>query len=371
LKHRHGHVESRLVTDLPLAGVRVLEIGGGIPAAFATRWMAGFGADVVRSEGPRAALTPDEEVYLLPGKRRVTASPADLRSLALAAEIVVEDGLPGALAARGFDPLDLRREKPELVVVSITPFGQTGPYATYDATNIVSYAMGGIMSLTGHLSREPLVNGGSQAQYLGGMNGFSAALAAYFGALVRGEGDWVDISLQECAAGMLELYGPGAEYNGTGPFLRAGNTVRALWALYPCADGYGGVCCLERQVQPFFDLVGPPIVGDERFERANRRDHDDELQAILYGWFAGRTRAELLALGPERKIPLGAVLASGELLENASLAERAFFDSVATAGGEARIPGRPFLGVEWRAGELHAPGADTSAVLGDWLGVRA
>jgi crotonobetainyl-CoA:carnitine CoA-transferase CaiB-like acyl-CoA transferase len=358
------------VTALPLAGVRVLEIGGGISAAFATRWMAGFGADVARSEGPPDALTAGEAVYLLPGKRRIEATAADLRRLALCADIVVEDGPPGALAACGLDPLDLRRERSELVVVSITPFGQTGPYAAYDATNIVSYAMGGIMSLTGHPSREPLVNGGSQAQYLGGMNGFSAALAAYFGALVQGEGDWIDISLQECAAGMLELYGPGAEYNGMGPFLRAGNTVRALWALYPCADGYGGVCCLERQVQPFFDLVAAPELREERFARPNRRDNDDELQAVLYGWFAGRTRAELMALGPRYKVPLGAVLTPGELFENASLAERAFFDTVAMAGGEARVPGRPFLGAGWSPGELRVPGADTAAVLGEWLGVR-
>jgi crotonobetainyl-CoA:carnitine CoA-transferase CaiB-like acyl-CoA transferase len=138
-----------------------------------------------------------------------------------------------------------------------------------------------------------------------------------------------------------------------------------------CADGYGGVCCLERQVQPFFDLVAAPELEEERFARPNRRDHDDELQAILYGWFAGRTKADLLALGPQFKIPLGAVLTPGELLENASLAERAFFDTVATPGGEARVPGRPFLGVEWQAGELHDPGADTAAVLGEWLGVSA
>jgi crotonobetainyl-CoA:carnitine CoA-transferase CaiB-like acyl-CoA transferase len=371
LKHRARTVESPFVTDLPLAGVRVLEIGGGIPAAFATRWLAGFGADVVRPEGPPGTLTADEEIYLLSGKRRIDATPADLRRLALCADILVEDGPPGRLTALGLDPRDLLRERPELVVVSITPFGQTGPYAGYDATNIVSFAMGGIMSLTGHPSREPLVNGGSQAQYLGGLNGFSAALAAYFGALIHGQGDWIDISLQECAAGMLELYGPGAEYNGTGPFLRAGNTVRALWALYPCADGYGGVCCLERQVEPFFKLVGPLLTGDERFQRSNRRDHDDELQAILYGWFAAHTKADLLALGPEHKIPFGAVLTPGELLDSQSLHERGFFDTIETVAGEARAPGRPFLGVDWRPAELHAPGADTAAVLDEWLGVPA
>ena len=89
--------------------MRVLELGGGIPAAFATRWLAGYGADVVRSEGPAGALTADEEAALLARqaahRRR---SGAQLRALALAADVVVEDGAPGALAARGLDPLALR-----------------------------------------------------------------------------------------------------------------------------------------------------------------------------------------------------------------------------------------------------------------------
>ena len=93
---------------LPLDGMRVLEIGGGVPAAFATRWFAGYGADVVRSEGPEGALTRDEEIALLAGKRRVAASDAQLRALALAADVVVEDGRPGALAARRLGPLALR-----------------------------------------------------------------------------------------------------------------------------------------------------------------------------------------------------------------------------------------------------------------------
>src|SRR5687767_4370584 len=99
---------------LPLGGMRVLEIGGGVPAAFATRWLAGYGADVVRSEGPPEALAPDEEAALLPGKRRIEVTDAQLRALALTADAVVEDQAPGALAARGLAPTDLRAEKPAL-----------------------------------------------------------------------------------------------------------------------------------------------------------------------------------------------------------------------------------------------------------------
>jgi crotonobetainyl-CoA:carnitine CoA-transferase CaiB-like acyl-CoA transferase len=359
------------VSGLPLVGVRVLEVGGGVAAAFATRWMAGFGADVARSEGPEGLLTEDEQVYLLAGKRRVRAEGAQLRDLALAADIVVEDRKPGGIAAMGLDPAQLRREKPELVVTSITPFGQSGPYAGYEATNIVAFAMGGIMSITGSPHRPPLQNAGSQALYLGGLHAFGASITAYFGALVHGEGDHVDVSMQECAAGMLELFGPRTEYDGTGPHLRSGNHVSAVWGIYPCADGYAGVCTLARQIPALFALVGDPVLREERFtDPMQRLQNNDDLEAILYGWFATKTKQEVLELGPKHRVPFGAVLTPNDLLQSEHLVRRGFFDEVATAGGVARVPGRPFLGLEWRAGALHEPGEDTDAVLAEWLGVR-
>lgn len=350
-----------------LDGVRVLEIGGDISAAFATRWMAGFGADVVREEGPAGELTSDEEVYLLAGKRRVRVADAELRRLALAADILVEDGRAGGLALRGLDPEELRREKPELVVVSITPYGQDGPHAGWAATNITSFASGGIMSLTGMYQREPLLTGGSQTKYLGGLNAFGAAVTAYLGAMLHGEGDWVDISLQECMAGMLELYGPRGAVEGV-PSVRAGNHVRAAWGVYPCADGYAAVCALERQIPAFFSVVGDPVLADPRMrDPIERASYDDELQAIFFAWFAERTKAEILELGARYKVPLGAVQTPSDLLQNATLAERGFFDSVETTHGTARVPGRPFLGLPWKGGNLHEAGADTAAVLDDWL----
>lgn len=355
-----------------LAGVRVLEIGGGIPAAFATRCMAGFGADVVRTEGPEGALIPDEEVYLVAGKRRVTPDANTLRELAAKADIIVEDGPPGALAASGLDLAALRRSRPELVVVSITPYGQDGPHADWASTNITAFASGGIMSLTGMHQREPLVTGGSQALYLGGMNGFGAAVTACLGAMLHGEGDWIDISLQECMAGMLELYGPRGAVEGV-PSVRSGNHVRAAWGVYPCADGYAAVCALERQIPAFFSVVGDPVLNEPRIrDPLERANHDDELQAIFFAWFAERTKAEILELGAKHKVPFGAVQTPSDLLSNATLQERGFFDEVATPDGTARIPGRPFVGLGWRApGRLHAPGADTEAVIAEWLGGAA
>ncbi len=353
--------------ELPLQGMRVLEIGGSLPGAFATRWMTGFGADVVRSEAPEGALTGDEEAFLLPGKRRVAVDARGLRELALEADLVVEDGAPGALAALGLDPRDLLRAKPSLVITSLTPFGQNGPHAGWAASNLVAHAAGGILSLTGVASRPPLQNGGQQAWMLLGLNGFSASLAAYYGALVHGEGDWLDISAQECAAGMLEYAGPRAAYDGT-PALRLGNRVNAIWGIFACADGFAGVCALQRQAPAFLKLLGDAELLEPRFlDPVQRVAHEAELAARIERWFADKTKAELLELGEKHKVPIGAVMTPLDLLGNASLAERAFFDDVTTPAGRARVPGRPFLGIDWRGGELHAAVADTEAVQRDWL----
>lgn len=363
---RRGKIEA-MEADLALEGMRVLEIGGGVAAAFATRWMAGFGADVARTEGPEGALTGDEEAALLPGKRRVEAQPARLRELALAADLIVEDGRPGALAARGLDPLGLRRAKPALVITSITPFGQTGPYASYEATNLVAHAAGGILSLTGSGERPPLQNGASQAWKLAGLNGFAASLTAWYGALVSGEGDWLDISAQECAAGMLELYGPKSACDSV-PQPRLGNRVNAVWGIYRARDGYAGVCTLHRQVPAFFELIGDPELMQPRFLDPVQRMQDDvELGHRVERFFAPRSKSELLELGARHKVPMGAVLTPGELLQNAALAERGFFDEVDTPEGVARVPGRLVPGLAWRAGPVSGAAADTDAVLRDWL----
>ena len=93
-----------------------------------------------------------------------------------------------------------------------------------------------------------------------------------------------------------------------------------------------------------------------------------DLSMMWAGPFCTRLLGEM---GEQHKVPMGAVMTPLDLLANKSLEERGFFDSVATPAGEARVPGRPFLGVDWRAGELHAPAADTDAVARDWLGARA
>ena len=353
--------------DLPLEGVRVVELAGGIAAGFAARQLAGYGADVVRVEGVAEGppLTDDEVTYLAAGKSRVDAGGVDLRALVLAADILVEEGPPGRLDRLGLSPAELRSEKPALVITSISPFGQTGPYRDWKATNIVSFAMGGFMTLTGNFDREPLVSGGSQAQYFGGLHAFAATVTAHLGAVRHGEGDWLDISLQQVAAGTLELYGPATAYGG--PIMpRMGNQTRAEWGIYPCADGYAGVFTLQRQVPNLFRAMEDPELIDGPFLDSNYRlEHAEELAAKIYVFMLGHTMAEMIDIGRKYKGPVGVAVTPGDLLESASLAERDFWDDV----DGVRLPGRALDGLDWQPPDrLHEPGEDNDAVARDWLG---
>lgn len=352
----------------PLEGVRVLELGSGIAAAFAGRYLAGYGADVVHVdiEG-RVPLTDEERIYLLSGKRRVAPGP-DLARLADLADIVVEDCPTGVLEALGCDPASLRRRRPELVCVSVTPFGRTGPYAEFAATNIVTFAMGGIMSVTGDPDRPPLVTGGSQAEYLGGLNAAGAAVTAYYGALVHGEGDWIDIAMQECLASNMELYASGTAY-GDPVQLRMGNQVRPVWAIYPCGDRWAGVFCLQRQIPSLYAVLDDPELDDPRYLDPLRRDEvQDELTAKLYAFFAEHSPAELLELGRRHKVPFGVAMTPADLLESEGLRERGFFDTVPSERGPATMPGRPFPGLPWRAAAATVLDVDAAHAVQSWSG---
>lgn len=352
----------------PLDGVSVVEIAGGVAAAFASRLLAGYGAEVTRVEGlsDMPPLTDAEELYLVTGKRRVDADRIDVRALALEADIVVEEGTPGRLDHLGASSPMLFAAKPSIVAVSISPFGQSGPYRTYKATNLVSFAMGGIMSLTGDYHRSPLVSGGSQAQYFGGLHAFSAAVTTYLGAVLQGEGDWLDISLQECAAGSLELYGARVEAWGDVVPTRLGNQTVAEWGIYPCADGYAGVFTLQRQVPALFEALDDPTLVEEGFlDPMHRMTHHEELAARLYVFMAGHTKQELLAIGAKHKVPMGVVMTPLDLIGAKDPASRGFWDEIASPGGDGtiRIPGPPIPGLQWRAPDrLHEPGEDTDEV---------
>jgi crotonobetainyl-CoA:carnitine CoA-transferase CaiB-like acyl-CoA transferase len=345
------------MTAAPLEEIRVVELGGGLAAGFCTHLLAGYGADVVQIGDP--GLTDDEDTYLSQGKRRVYAPSAEeLDRLLAAAEVVVDGRPPSSPASPSAG--EIRDRHRHLVITAITPFGLDGPHATHKATSIVTLANGGIMALTGEREREPLQTGGDQAFLLGGLHAFSATTAALLGALVQGEGELLDISMQECAASMLEFCAAAWEYDGL-LVERSGNTPRAEWGVYQAADGWAGVCALGRQVPALLRQLG--LEGDERFLDPVLRTTDlkDELMAHVLVFMMERTKDELVALGPPNKLPIGAVRTPAELAAHSPLIERGLFDDVEGT----RLPGRPFPGLGWAA-MGPAGEATVDGVLASW-----
>jgi crotonobetainyl-CoA:carnitine CoA-transferase CaiB-like acyl-CoA transferase len=211
-----------------LSVLRVLDLSEGVAGAYCTKVLAGFGADVIKIERPgggdplrRHGPFPDGVphlekgalfLYLNTGKKSITLDIAQrtgallFRRLVEEAEVVVESFPPGHLAELGLGYESLARIKPRLVMTSVTTFGQHGPYAGYRATNLTAFAAGGQMAVTGEPDREPLKNGGYQAEYQAGLHAFAATAVAAFSADATEVGQHIDIAAVECMATMLEPY---------------------------------------------------------------------------------------------------------------------------------------------------------------------
>jgi crotonobetainyl-CoA:carnitine CoA-transferase CaiB-like acyl-CoA transferase len=191
-----------------LSVLRVLDLSEGVAGAFCTKLLAGFGAEVIKIERPgagdplrRYGPFPDDLphpeksalfLYLNTGKKSVTLDIAQrsgaliFRRMAEEAEVVVESFAPGYLAELGLDYGSLARIKPRLVMTSVTPFGQDGPFEP---------------------DREPLKNGGYQAEYQAGLHAFAATATVAFSADATEVGQHIDIAIMECLVSMLEPAG--------------------------------------------------------------------------------------------------------------------------------------------------------------------
>ena len=190
------HDRRTIMLPATLDDLKVLDLSQGLAGPICAKILADFGADVVkveppggdraRSMAPHFGNDPHPEkslVFLLANlnKRGVTLNLDDpdgrelLRRMARTSDIIVESYAPGYLASLGLDYAALSQENPGLIMISITPFGQTGPYSAYQSEEIVTYALSGIMSISGMAEREPLKHGGMQSQYEGGLSGAVAA----------------------------------------------------------------------------------------------------------------------------------------------------------------------------------------------------
>lgn len=375
----------------PLEGLRVLELGTFVSAPYCGKLFAGYGADVIkieppggdssRAHGPFKDNVPNAEtsalfLYLNTAKRSVELdlrTPAGLEAflrLAETADVVIENFRPADLRALGLSYERLREVNPRLVLVSITAYGQEGPYADYLANNLTAFAMGGQMFITGSQEGGPLKNGGYQADYQGGLNGFSAAMLAVYAAERDGEGQHVDVSVQHAMAPLLEASIPYYSYMGRWSPIRRGNHMASFIGIYPCIDGHLGVHVMPRNWKPFVDAIGrPELLTDPRFAtQADRTVHNDDLMAELYAWAATVTKKEAAERAQAMRAPIAYVHTMEDILESPQLNFRGFLTRIEhPVAGEGVYAGPPWwMGPDgWAHGRAPLLGEHTAAVLGE------
>jgi crotonobetainyl-CoA:carnitine CoA-transferase CaiB-like acyl-CoA transferase len=378
-----------------LEDLRVLELPGGVAAGYCGKLFAEYGADVIkveppsgdplRRQGPFAEERPHREtgaswLYVGARKRSVTLDLVQrtgqrlFRRMVEEANVIVESYPPGHLDSLGVGFEALRAIKRRIVVVSITPYGQSGPKAGWLATNLTSFASGGQMSLTGDPDREPLVNGGSQAEYQAGLQAFAAAALAAHQADVTEVPQHVDIAAQECMASALELYLPWWAYLKRDISKRRGNVMSGMVGVFPAADGHIGLHIMPRNWPWFARAMGrEELIDDPKFrDNYSRLQHNDELEAIVYAWAAGQSAKELYRQAGAARAPIAFVHTLGDLLESEQLRSRGYFHEVEhPLAGRQTYPGAPFRmsEVEWEPGRAPLLGEHNREVYCEEMGL--
>ncbi|MGH2602386.1 MAG: CoA transferase, partial [Dehalococcoidia bacterium] len=182
-----------------LDGLRVIDLTAGVSGPYCTKLLAGLGAAVVKVEPPagesgrRAGPFPGDQphaersgrfLHLNTGKLSVTLNVETatgrrlLDRLLADADVVVLDGPPRRLSERGLDPATLAQAHPHLIITAISPFGRSGPYRDFAAGEIVLYALGGYLILTGDPDKPPIKAYGSQVEYQAGLQAAVGTLVA-------------------------------------------------------------------------------------------------------------------------------------------------------------------------------------------------
>ena len=223
----------------------------------------------------------------------------------------------------------LSKSHPRLVVTSVTPFGQDGPYRDFQATDIITCAMSGLMYHSGDSDREPLRNALDQSLYVAGANAAAATLVAVFARMASGEGQQVDVSVAECFAAHLVQPVPYYNYMGA---TKGRRPVRGsgFEELMPARDGY--VVPSVQGSQPWetvADLIGLEELHDPRFASgAGRIANGEELKALLIEGLAQWDRLPLFIASGERRLVFGMAQDAGDLVACPHLEARGFFREV-------------------------------------------
>ena len=388
-----------LVSTPPLAGLRVLELGQLIAGPFSTMLLAYFGADVIKVEPPDGGdpLRTWRHVHngtalwwyaMGRNKRCVTADlrqdegRALIRRLVEHCDVVVENFRPGRLEEWGLGPDALEVINPRLIMVRISGFGQTGPYARRPGFAAVAEGLGGLRYVNGFPDRPPARANLSLGDTIGGLHAVIGLLLALHHRDARGtgEGQVVDVALYESIFNLMESTVP--EYATAGVIReRNGSTVSGIVPtnVYPCADGHyiiigGNADSIFRRLMRTVeraDLADDPRLATNE----GRVPHAQMIDEAIAAWTVRRPYEEAFETLDGADVPCGPIYSVADQLRDPHFAARGLIEHVRVGDGEdiaipaiapqlSATPGR----TEWPGPAL---GAHNDDVYGGLLGLSS
>ncbi len=387
------------VSVAPLEGLRVLELGQLIAGPFSTMLLAYFGADVIKVEPPDGGdpLRTWRHVHdgtalwwyaMGRNKRCITADLRKeearelIRLLAAQCDVVVENFRPGRLEAWGLGYEALKEINPRIIMVRISGYGQTGPYARRPGFAAVAEGMGGLRYVNGFPDRPPARANLSLGDTIGGLHAVLGMLLAlhHRDGKGTGEGQVVDVALYESIFNLMESTVP--EYVTAGVVReRHGSTVSGIVPtnVYPCADEHyiiigGNADSIFRRLMRAIDR--PDLADDPRLAtNEGRVPHATLIDEAIAAWTSSRPYDEAFAMLDAADVPCGPIYSVADQVDDPHFRERGLIEHVTLANGEdvaipaiapqlSQTPGR----TTWPGAAL---GAHNAEVYGDMLGLDA
>ena len=357
-----------------LSGYRVLDLADS-NGAYCTKLLADLGADVIKIERPEgdpgrgippfAGDTPHPEkslhfLHRNANKRGVTLrldtveGSNILRRLVKTADVLVDNSPPDYIEKLGLDYSVLSEINPGLIMASITEFGHSGPYKEYKGSNLVDFAMSGIMITSGYPGKEPCLLPGSPAYDSASVHASVSIVAAIYMRGTTGQGQYIDTSVHVTSrTGLYPWIIPNYSYalNPGGPPPTSENRMGAqIYPVYPCKDGFIRIIALTpRQWDALVRVLdNPDVLQTEEWRSFMYRiGNADDLYALMLEFTTKYTMRELFEAGRREGVPIAPILNIADFYNSPQTKAREYFVEVDhPVAGKADYPGPPYKWTE-------------------------